>query len=129
MVASLDYLLALGVPPGKASLGLAASSDHRFPHYDPRTVDARSRGNDIGYVEMMRIMRSSGGVPYWDDRQKATFAMWERHGVFEHAWIEDARAFEEKLMLVRLHGLRWYSVWLLGQEDPRMWEVVEPVVR
>jgi spore germination protein YaaH len=27
-----------------------------------------------------------------------------------------------KLELVGRHGLRGYSVWLLGTEDPRIWE-------
>lgn len=53
--------------------------------------------------------------------------MWERHGVFEHAWVEDARAFEAKLSLVKQYRLRGYSVWLLGLEDPRTWDVVGAV--
>jgi spore germination protein YaaH len=129
MVASLEYLLALGVPPGKISLGLAGYSDHWYPHYDPRTGDARSRGDDIAYTRLMGIIRDAGATPVWDDTQKAWVATWERHGVFEHAWIEDARAFEAKLALVRRHGLRGYSVWLLGSEDPRTWEIVGPVRR
>jgi spore germination protein YaaH len=55
--------------------------------------------------------------------------MWERHGVFEHAWVEDARAFREKLTLVRRHGLRGYSVWLIGMEDPATWQGLGPVRR
>lgn len=129
MVASLEYLLALGVPPEKISLGLAGYSDHWYPHYDPRTGDARSRGDDIAYTRLMPIIREAGATPVWDDVQKAWVAMWERHGVFEHAWIEDARAFEAKLALVRRHGLRGYSVWLLGSEDPRTWEIVGAVRR
>ena len=129
MVASLDYLLALGVPPQKISLGIPAYSDHWFPHYDPRTGVARTRGSDIGYVPLMQIIADAGATPRWDATQKSWVAMWESHGVFEHAWIEDARAFEEKLALVRQHGLRGYSVWLLGLEDPRTFEVIGPVQR
>ncbi len=129
MAQSLDYLLALGVPASKISLGIPAYSDHWFPHYDPRSDDARTRGSDISYTNLMRIIRDGGGTPVWDERQKAWYAMWESHGVFEHAWIEDARAFSEKLTLVRRHGLRGYSVWLLGLEDPRTWEIVGPVRR
>ena len=61
--------------------------------------------------------------------QKALVGMWERHGVFEHAWVEDARAFREKLQLVRRHGLRGYSVWLIGMEDPATWGGVGGVRR
>ena len=69
----------------------------------------------------MRIISDAGATPRWDDTQKAWVAMWERHGVFEHAWIEDARAFRDKLALVRQYRLRGYSVWLLGLEDPATW--------
>jgi spore germination protein YaaH len=124
MVASLDYLLALGVRGDKISLGIPAYSDYWFPHYDPRTGAAHARGDDIGYVPLMRIINAAGARPVWDDTQKAWYAMWETHGVFEHAWIEDARAFEAKLGLVSRHRLRGYSVWLLGSEDPRTWEIV-----
>ncbi len=65
----------------------------------------------------------------WDDRQKASYATWESHGVFEHAWIEDARAFAAKMSLVSRHGLRGYSVWLLGLEDQRTWEIMGAVRR
>lgn len=129
MVASLRYVLAAGVPPEKLSLGLAGYSDYWYSAYDPRTGVSRTVGEDIGYVRLMEILRSAGATPVWDATQKAWVAMWETHGVFEHAWIEDARAFEEKLGLVRLHRLRGYSVWLLGDEDPRTWEIVGAVRR
>jgi len=129
MRASLDYLLALGVAPGKISLGIPAYSDYWYPGYTAARDDARPRGEDIAYTRLMGIIRDAGATPVWDARQRAWYAMWERHGVFEHAWIEDARAFEEKLGLVRQHRLRGYSVWLLGSEDPRTWEIVGPVRR
>jgi len=123
MLAGLQYVLAQGVPPAKLSLGLAGYSDYWYPGYTPRTGDARPRGEDIGYTRLMGIVRAAGATPRWDATQKAWYAMWERHGVFEHAWIEDARAFDAKLALVRQYGLRGYSVWLLGLEDPATWRL------
>ncbi|MBY0491710.1 MAG: hypothetical protein K2R93_17860 [Gemmatimonadaceae bacterium] len=121
MLAGLEYVLAQGVPAAKLSLGLAGYSDYWYPGYTPRTGDARPRGEDIAYPRLMEILSAAGVRPTWDGRQKAWYAMWERDGVFEHAWIEDARAFSEKLRLVRRFGLRGYSVWLLGLEDPATW--------
>ncbi|MEP7002667.1 MAG: glycosyl hydrolase family 18 protein, partial [bacterium] len=118
MEASLKYVLSLGVPPSKISLGIPAYSDYWFSSYDPRT-GSRMRGDDIAYSAAMDILSKAGVTPVWDDVQKAPYAMWENHGVFEHAWLEDARAFSAKLELVRKYNLRGYSVWLLGLEDPR----------
>jgi len=129
MLASLKYVLSLGVPPSKISLGIPAYSDYWYPHYNPKTGDARSRGDDISYPAVMRIIHDGGGAPVWDDKQTAWYAMWERSGVFEHAWIEDARAFNAKMALVSTYNLRGYSVWLLGLEDPRTWEIVGSVRR
>ena len=64
------------------------------------------RGNDIAYPALMSIMSKAGAKPQWDDVQKAPYAMWEDDGVFEHAWLEDARAFRENLELVRKYKLR-----------------------
>ena len=122
MQSCLAYLLSLGVPPGKISLGLAAFSDWWYPTYDEHAKGPRLRGSDISYERAMEILDSAHVVPTWDDVQKSPFAMWELHGVFRHAWIEDARAFQAKLELVYAHHLRGYSVWVLGTEDPRVWD-------
>jgi hypothetical protein len=47
----------------------------------------------------MQILDSARGKPAWDDVQKAPFAMWESHGVFRHAWLEDARVLVKRVPL------------------------------
>jgi spore germination protein YaaH len=128
VVGSLRYVLAAGVPPGKLSLGLASYSDYWTSTYDAKT-GSRPRARDIAYPDLMKIIASAGAKPRWDKEQRAWVAMWEDHGVFEHAWIEDVRAFKDKFALVRAHTLRGYSVWLLGTEDPRVWRAVGAVRR
>ena len=46
MKASLEFVLSLGVPPSKISLGIPAYSDYWYSAYDPAT-GSRMRGNDI----------------------------------------------------------------------------------
>jgi spore germination protein YaaH len=128
MEASLRYVLSLGVPPSKISLGIPAYSDYWVAAYDV-AKGARTRGNDIAYPALMAIMAKAGVAPTWDKAQKARFAQWEAHGVFELAWVEDARAFKAKLALVRKYTLRGYSVWLLGLEDPATWNIIGRVTK
>jgi spore germination protein YaaH len=123
MKACLEYVLALGVPPSKISLGLAGYSDWWYPAYDEKN-GSRLRGDDISWSRAMQILDSARVKPVWDDVQKAPYAMWESRGVFRHAWLEDARAFMAKLELVKAHGLRGFSVWLLGMEDPATWKAL-----
>lgn len=125
MQACLEYLLSLGVPPSRVSLGLASYSDWWYPTWDEAN-GSRLRGNDISFARATAILDSAAITPVWDDVQKAPYAMWEVHGVFRHAWLEDERAFMTKLELVRTYGLRGYSVWLLGTEDPRIWDRLPP---
>ncbi|HEY6220610.1 MAG TPA: glycosyl hydrolase family 18 protein [Gemmatimonadaceae bacterium] len=118
---SLDHLIAAGVPPSKISLGLAAYSDYWYPVYDS-AKGPRMRGHDISYRGVMDTLAKRKLTATWDDREKAQRAEWSEAGVYEYAWIEDARAFMAKLELVKQYKLRGYSVWVLGLEDPKTWE-------
>jgi spore germination protein YaaH len=120
MEACLQFVLSLGVPPSRISLGLASYSDWWYPVYDDKN-GSRLRGSDISHARAMEILTQAGVTAKWDDVQKSPFAMWENRGVFEHMWIEDARAFMAKMELVKKYKLRGYSVWLLGDEDPAVW--------
>jgi spore germination protein YaaH len=121
MLRCLEYALAQGVPPHKISLGIPAYSDWWYPEYDDKN-GSRLRGSDISYRRGRQILTTTSASPRWDDVQKAEFAMWEEHGVMRHMWLENARAFMAKLELVKQYKLRGYSVWLLGHEDPAVWE-------
>ncbi|HKO14641.1 MAG TPA: glycosyl hydrolase family 18 protein [Gemmatimonadaceae bacterium] len=122
MERALAYVLSLGVPPAKISLGLPSYSAWWFPVYDART-GPRTSGRDISYATGTGLLARYGVQPLWDDRQKTYYAFWDNDGVNEFLFLEDARAFAAKLALVRQHHLRGYSVWVLGLEDPRVWEV------
>jgi spore germination protein YaaH len=123
MEASLRYLLSLGVPPAKVSLGIPAYSDYWYPFYDAKT-GSRMRGRDLSYAEGSSLLAKRGLQPTWDEKQKAPRAEWEEAGVFEYLWLEDARAFAAKMELVTRYHLRGYSVWVLGLEDPATWDVI-----
>lgn len=123
MKASLEYLLSLGVPPEKISLGIPAYSDWWYPAYDS-LGGSRMRGSDISYPAALAILAKSGVRPVWDDVEKAPMAAWSEHDVYEYVWMENARSFTAKLGLVTRHHLRGYSVWLLGLEDPATWKAL-----
>jgi spore germination protein YaaH len=119
-VACLQYVLSLGVPPSKISLGIAGYSDWWYPAYSD-SLGARGSGHDIGYDRVSALLAEAHRKPVWDADQKAAHAEWESHGVFQHLWIENAHAFRAKRALVQRYHLRGYSVWVLGMEDPAVW--------
>lgn len=124
MLGCLEFVLAQGVPPEKVSLGIAGYSDWWYATYD-ESAGARLRGSDVSFTRAQEILSKARVTPRWDDRQKAFFAMWEDHGVFQHLWLEDAKAFMAKRRLADKHRLRGYSVWLLGSEDPAVWPALQ----
>ena len=128
MEQSLKYVLSLGIPPSKISLGIPAYSDYWFPSYDVKG-GARMRGRDISYSAAESILAKHDVRALWDAVEKAPYATWDESGVFEYAWLEDARAFSAKVELVSKYHLRGYSVWVLGLEDPAIWTGIAARVR
>ena len=46
-------------------------------------------------------------------------------GINEWLFLEDVRAFKAKLDLVKEKKLRGFSVWVLGPEDERIWDLLK----
>lgn len=122
MEAAVQHLLALGVPAAKISLGLPAYSQHWYAVYDA-AGGARTTGSGLGWSAASGVLAKNGARTTWDDRQKEAYAFWENDGLYEWLFLQDARAFDERLAMVRKHGLRGYSVWAIGQEDPKVWSL------
>jgi spore germination protein YaaH len=52
-----------------------------------------------------------------------TWVSYNYNGANYTIWAENADSFQRKLDNIKQAGLRGYSVWVLGDEDPRVWEV------
>ena len=100
------------VPPAKLSLGI--------PLYYRAW---RSRGGPgYGGFQEAQALREMLGVPArWDPIQRSPYFVAARDGMVTTVWYEDARSVAERLALVWRHGLRGFSAWVLGQEDPAVW--------
>ncbi|HVA57252.1 MAG TPA: glycosyl hydrolase family 18 protein [Gemmatimonadaceae bacterium] len=116
----LRYVLSLGVAPAKISLGIPSYSDWWFPSYSKKE-GPRMIGRDIPFARAESLLAANRVAARWDSIQKSPHAVWSENGVFQYLWMEDARAFVDKLALVAQYHLRGYSVWVLGTEDPALW--------
>ena len=116
--------LALGVPPRKLSLGVPFFSMQWYTAWsEERKGYSWARGMD--WSAAVALLRQYGATARWDEREGAEHAQWQHSGVYEYAWIEDARALQPKLDVARRFGLRGISVWRIGQEDPAVWPLIE----
>jgi spore germination protein len=122
MERTVRYLLSIGIPAAKISLGLPAYSQYWYPTYDAQG-GARVAGTGLSWEAASGMLAKNAAQPVWDERQKEAYAFWENDGVYEWLFFQDARAFEARLELVRQYKLRGYSVWVLGQEDPKVWQL------
>lgn len=112
------------VPPDKLSLGIPTGSQHWYTSQEDRIVPemARSYSENIDYARAMALIERNGAEVVWSAEHQVAFAYYDRGGTFEWIFLEDARSFAAKLELARRFRLRGISVWVLGNEDPAIWE-------
>jgi spore germination protein YaaH len=123
----VEYFLR-SVPAEKLSVGIAVSSQHWYTSYDERMVPelARSYSAQLSHTRALGMIGRYDADVKWDDRQQVSYAFFPVGGTFEWIFLEDARSFSAKLDLMRRYGLRGFSVWVLGPEDPAIWEALPP---
>jgi spore germination protein len=119
----LAYVQSLGVPPDKISLGIPDYSDYWYATYD-LAAGGHVTGNQLPYKTALGLLAQHDAKPAWDAEQKVNWARWENDGLFEYLFLEDADSFRSKLALVPKHHLRGFSVWVIGSEDARVWDLL-----
>jgi spore germination protein YaaH len=121
------WFLHEGVPPEKLSMGIATGSQRWYTSWESRIEPelARSYSEQLSHAWALGHAERRGAEWTWDDTHKVAFTYYPRGGTFEWIFLEDARSFRAKLDVVREFGLRGFSVWVLGPEDPAIWDVLE----
>jgi spore germination protein YaaH len=114
------------MPPEKLSLGIAVGSPHWYTSYEERITPelARSYNRVETHGWATHLIERSGAELHWDDAQKVSYAYFPVEGTWEWIFLEDARSFAARLDLVRQRELRGFSVWVIGHEDPALWELL-----
>jgi spore germination protein YaaH len=114
------------MPAEKMSLGIATSSQHWFTSYDERITPelARSYSAQLTYGWARGLIERNNATLHWSDEHQVAYTFYPVGGTFEWIFLEDARSFRARLDLIERHGLRGFSVWVLGPEDPAIWELL-----
>lgn len=124
----VEYMLDLGIAPGKISLGIPFYSTYWYADYsDERGGFINGRG--ATYEKVSGLAERYDADLVWLEDQQCYYAIWNHDGVFEYAFIEDARSISAKLKLLEDYKLRGISVWRLGQEDPEVWEELKLILK
>ena len=121
----LNYFLRF-VPAQKLSLGIGSGAMHWYTSQEDRITPelARSYADGFSYEWAQHVARRNNAKWIWDDVQKMTYTYYPVAGTFEYIFLEDARNFAPKMDLVKQENLRGISVWVLGPEDPAIWNLL-----
>ncbi len=119
----VKYMLDSGIPADKISLGIPNYSDYWFP-----TDGSRGPGStrdEISYAAAKDLLDRYQATEQWMDDQQVYYSYWETGGIFNWLFIEDARSFLPKFKIAETNHLRGISVWVIGSEDPAIWNVLK----
>ncbi|NLT40107.1 MAG: LysM peptidoglycan-binding domain-containing protein [Clostridiales bacterium] len=78
---------------------------------------------------VVRAAERGAGIQYDALTQTPFFNYYDDRGRQHVVWFEDARSAREKLLLINKYGLRGVSFWVLGEEFPQVWLVMDDMFR
>lgn len=126
VVEQLDYALA-HVPADKLALGIPLYGYHWFSDVPMKAVDGgfdkpNLQAEFIDAPDTLDLVKAHNGHLDWDADDRSAFAYFYRDRVREWIFFTDARTFAARYDLVKQKHLTGFASWVLGSEDPGIWE-------
>ncbi|MGA8103157.1 MAG: glycosyl hydrolase family 18 protein [Candidatus Acidiferrales bacterium] len=123
-VSNVEYALKF-VPREKLSLGIPLYGYHWFAGTPVKLVDKPNPSAEyISTSDALDLGRAYGGQIEWDAADRAPWFYFYRDGVREWIFYTDVRAFRERYTLAKERGLQGFCSWVLGTEDPGIWDLL-----
>ncbi len=125
-VDNLNYALAV-VPKEKLSLGIPLYGYHWFtgaPTKDKVTeVESPNlSANYIGTQDAQLLAKTYNGTVEWDAADHDSFFYFYRDQMREWVFFTDLHTFRDRYELAQKQGLQGFCSWVLGTEDPAIWD-------
>lgn len=130
--ANLDYALKF-VPKEKLSLGIPLYGYHWFAGTPskappqagfPPTDKPNPSAEYIATNDAVDVAKAYGGRIEWDALDRTAWFFFYRDDLREWIFFTDARTFRERYALVKDRGLQGFCSWVLGEEDPAIWDLL-----
>ncbi len=123
---NLAYALK-SVPKDKLSLGIALYGYHWFTG-DPGLGKAEQKPNPsadyISGSNAIFLRDTYGSQTQWDPVDHTAFLWFYRDQMREWIFYTDQHTFTDRYDLVKENGLQGFCSWVLGEEDPAIWNVL-----
>lgn len=124
-LAHLDYTLQ-SLPKEKLSVGIALYGYHWYAGNPVFGNEERSNisADYIDADESIPLAKQYGAHIQWDAQEHESFYWFYRDQMREWVWMPDAHAFRDRYELAKQRGLLGFSAWVLGAEDPAVWNAL-----
>jgi spore germination protein YaaH len=125
-VENLEYALK-DVPKEKLSLGIALYGYHWFagdPGLNKPEQKANPTAESLSFTNVEFLRSSYNGKLQWDDDDHTPWFYITRDQTREWVFYTDKRAFMDRYELARQRGLQGVCSWVLGDEDPAIWDAI-----
>jgi spore germination protein YaaH len=128
-ITNIEFALKV-VPRSKLSLGIPLYGYHWYagpPAKDPATGlndKPNPTANYISAPDATDLARAYSAKIEWDPVDRTAWCYLNRGDLREWLFFTDARTFKERYELVRGRGLQGFCSWVLGNEDPAIWDLL-----
>jgi spore germination protein YaaH len=127
-VNNLDYALKV-VPARKLALGIPLYGYHWYTGTPAKATDKTGdkpnpTADYISTEDALELAKAYNGKPEWDAADRTAWFYFYRDDEREWIFYTDARTFKERYALVKERGLYGFASWVLGTEDPGIWELL-----
>lgn len=121
---NLKYALAT-VPASKLSLGIPLYGYHWFAGPPPGGKNIpNSTAEDISGSAVLQLAHSYHASIQWDPVDKTAWFYFYRAQAREWVFYTDARTFAARYDAVKQYHLEGFCSWVLGEEDPAIWNLL-----
>jgi len=129
-VDNLEFALKV-VPKEKLSLGIPVYGYHWYtgaPTVDKVTGEEKPNpeAEYIGTPSALLLAKEYGGKPAWDAEDHSAYFYFYRDQLREWIYYTDLRTFKDRYELAEQNGLDGICSWVLGEEDPEIWNFLPP---
>lgn len=113
------------VPKEKLSLGIALYGYHWYtgdPVREDGTEVSNIKADYFDADESIPLAQELHANVQWDDVEHESWYYFYRDGMREWVFMPDARSFRDRYAVVKQYGLEGFCAWVLGSEDPKVWD-------